>query len=528
MNLEDSYCRLCAKSKPRNKHLNLHLDTVKKYEIIEKLARVNAATDFDDESLPKTVCLECAFTLNRAFDFVIAVEYAQYSLAQLFEAPIVKKEKVETSDFFRRDSTDSSTKIDETKFALKRESGDEANDEDSYVNYPETYSGQDSRPRKPSRGENNLDVDSIPLAQLSQLKLSWKNYNWYCTFCETLFSTIEELKRHSIEFHKMCNPYRCTDCKIRKYRLNKFLIHVQRHHKQLKFSCHICFKEFKTVLAACKHKKNHFTTKFTCPGCNTSFSDNEELNQHMEQFCQLKRVRRLPELFQTDGLTCTVCQKTFKNKGGLNAHVLIHMDRNKDHTCEVCGKGFFLKHNLSAHMLSHNDGRPYKCQLCNATFKTPRLLKNHVGIHTNDKPFTCNECGRSFRLQRHLKAHSIIHTDIHPYACPHCDKRFRFKPLLNCHIRLHTGIKPYSCEQCHRDFSNWPNYNKHMKRKHNMDLSKKKHTPDGVFPRDPNTGEVIKQPETNKMIEWKKMMLLKRMGRPSTKNIESDTALIQL
>lgn len=508
-----SYCRLCAEKKPNNKLLDINLDSEKRCEINEKLARINAAADLEDETLPKTICLECIYALDKAYEFVVAVEYAQRSLSQFFIVPIVKKEEAEIDDFLRIASADFGSEIDgELKFTVKQESDDEYIDSNYDRNEEESPSKQDNRSYMVSRNPKSIDVDSIPLAQLSQIKLSWENFNWCCTFCETLFLSIRELKEHSMVYHKMCNPYRCTDCKIRKYSLDKFLNHIQRHHKHLKFSCYICYKQFRTAKAVFKHKKSHETTEFLCPGCNASFLNNDELNSHMEEFSQLKRVKRLPGRFQTDGLTCTACQKTFKNKGGLNAHILTHMDRKKDHTCEVCGKGFFTKHALTAHMQLHNDGRPHKCQLCNAAFKTPRLLKNHVGIHTNDKPFTCAECGKNFRLQRLLKNHSIVHTDIHPYACTHCDKRFKFKPLLNCHIRMHTGVKPYSCEHCHRDFSCWPNYNKHMKRKHNMDLSKKKLTPEGVFPRDPNTGEVIKEPETNKMMEWKRMMLMKRMG----------------
>lgn len=493
MNSGNVFCRLCAELKPINKQVNLQCDSDKYSEVIEKLGRLNTPIEFIDNKLPSTVCLECICSLNRSFDFIVRIECAQTVLNDVFYLQNVKQE------------ARSECSGDETSMAVA--------EVDIHIKTEVENVVELKKVRTPNKVKKSGSLDSMPL---SQLKQTWENYSWLCTYCETLFPTIDELFAHSMAVHSSCNPYRCTDCRVRKESLAKFIIHVQKHSPHLKYSCYKCLKAFKTMHLARKHSKTHFNTEINCPGCCSVFKTRDELQQHKDTYFKVKYPRVLPPLSEEE-LTCTDCSKSFKNRSNLNIHLLTHTERKREHICEICGKCFFQKHNLACHMLMHSDDRPHKCEICKLGFKTGTRLKHHIGIHNNDKPFSCDQCGRCFRLLKQLKNHSIIHTDSLPYECPHCEKRFRFKSILNNHERLHTGVKPYSCETCQRDFANWSNYNKHMKRKHNHDTSKKKHTPDGVYPIDPSTGEVIFQPETKQVLEWKKKIMLGRRGDRSKK-----------
>lgn len=505
MNSGNIFCRLCAELKPINKQVNLQCDSEKRGEIIEKLARINCVIEFIDNKLPNSVCLDCICSLNKCFDFVVSIDHAQNVLNDLFYLQNVKHE-VDSDDEFSLED------VGTNDVQIKTESDDNVFYEPKKV-------------RTPNKITKSGSLDSIPL---SQLKQTWANYNWLCTYCETLFPTIDELHTHSMAVHSSCNPYRCTDCKVRKECLEKFLIHVQRHRKHLKYSCFKCLKKFKTIPLARKHSKVHLSKEFSCPGCNNNFKNSDELKQHKDTYLKVKYLRDLPRTLIGKGLTCIDCSKTFKSRNSLNTHLLTHTERKREQICEVCGKCFFQKHNLACHMLMHTDDRPHKCQICKLGFKTSTQLRHHIGVHNNDKPFSCDQCGRCFRLLKQLKNHSIIHTDSLPYQCSHCEKRFRFKTILNNHVRLHTGVKPYSCEACQRDFSNWSNYNKHMKRKHNHDTSKKKHTPEGLYPIDPSTGEVVVHPETKQVLEWKRQMLQgRRPGRPVKPDQSSDPSVVK-
>ncbi|XP_053621458.1 zinc finger protein 253-like [Plodia interpunctella] len=516
---EPGFCRLCADLKAHSKLVNLSIEDEKRRDVLDQLAKVNIAMDLTEELLPKTVCFVCINALQKAYDFVSGVEQAQTVLHDIVLVQHIKKEaSVSDNDNFDYDAPDD-MKYDDTtiksepeksQIDLKQESSDNTD-----------YIGKCSkkRQRKTDKSSKRTSLDSLPLAQL---RLTWEDYSWTCSYCGTQFQTIEELKLHSVQYHNSCNAYRCTDCNIRKLRLDSFLVHVQRHRKFLKLSCYKCFAKFPSPHQVNLHKTMHISSEFWCKGCNGIFESSEEMEEHMNTFYKDHKTRGVPSLPLDDNLTCILCKKTFKHKGSLNTHLLIHTERKRDHTCEKCGKCFLNKQNLAGHMILHEDTRPHQCEICKASFKTASQLRNHVGVHDSHKPFACDQCGRCFRLQKQLSSHQIIHTDLLPYVCSYCNKGFRFKTILNQHIRQHTGVKPYSCELCQRDFTNWPNYNKHMKRRHGMDMAKKKHTPEGVYPINPSTGEIIVYPETNSTLEWKKkMMMQRRPGRPKVKADET-------
>lgn len=500
-NTENIYCCLCAELMSHKKLLNLNTDEEKCREIVNKLSRFNIEMNLNESFLPKTACFVCINSLEYAFDFITAVERAQKTLNNII------LQKIKTED--KSDEENIVFEPPDHDFRIKVE----PNTQSSISKIISLKNSKKITEKKKKQYKICNSLDALPL---SQLKLTWKEYSWMCSYCETQFPNIDELRNHSMQYHNVCNPYRCIDCNVRRFHLDRFLIHVKRHRKYLKFSCYKCPMKFTSLLEGVKHKSTHITTNYTCFGCHTNFASEEELSKHTSTFFKEKRTREIPVQFQNDGLTCKICNKTLKSKYTLTQHMLTHTDREKSHICEICGKGFFQRINLVDHMILHSDARPYQCEICKSSFKTSRQLSAHIGTHDGLKPFACDQCGRCFRLNRQLTNHKIIHTDSLPHVCTICNKSFRFRTILSQHVRQHTGVKPYSCHVCKRDFTNWSNYNKHMKGKHDMNMAKKKHTPDGVYPIDAVTGQV-KYPEGDKMLEWKKKMLERRRvgkGRP--------------
>lgn len=456
-------CRLCAELKPGNKQLDLQTDSEKRSEIIQKLIRINAPTEFDS-TFPSTVCLDCVCSINRSYDFLVKIESAQIFLNDFlqndkkeYHDEVAQHKEGYYSDVEVPSITDNSTaeiysECVESKVVHVKTESLSHNDG---IHVPEKVNTQ--------KNEENESIEPIAM---SKVKQAWESYSWRCTFCDTMFPNIDELQAHGMAAHSCCNPYRCSDCEVRKAGLDKFIAHVVTHHKHFNRSCYKCFKKFSTVTKTKRHSESHFESNFTCLGCNSSFMTEVQQKIHKETYFKIREVRL------TEGLTCLKCVKTFLTLALLRSHIR-HTHIN-EYVCQTCGKAFSSRSRLLEHALTHTDDRQHKCQICKLGFRTENGLKGHITRHYDDRPFCCDKCGSSFRQKCHLKRHSIIHTDARPFQCSYCEKRFQRKEYLNVHERLHTGETPYSCETCQHNFSNWPNYNKHMKQRHNIDKSKKK------------------------------------------------------
>ncbi|CAB3223062.1 unnamed protein product [Arctia plantaginis] len=521
---ENAYCRLCAVCKPHDKLVDLQIDQQKRNFTVNKLKLLNCQLDFSENFLPKTVCLVCINSLTHAADFVVAVEQAQVVLRDVILTQPIKKDSYNSDcegafvcEILEEKCEDNinvrSESINEAHMKIKSDlcnvgginkKTDRTSKNKALIN--QTGSTKNGKEEKLS------DLDSVPP---SQRKSTWEDYTWTCSYCETQFATVTELISHSMKYHKSCTAYCCTDCNVKRLRLDRFLTHVRTHRKYLQLSCYICFKTFPSAHEVNKHRATHITSNYKCVGCNTSLPSNEELQKHSNLFYKNSRSRNIPLQAQKDILQCLICTKEYKTKTSLHTHLLKHTDRKPKYTCEVCGKCFWQKSGLDAHIMLHEDKRPFRCEICKSSFRNKHQLRYHVGVHDGEKPFSCKQCGKCFRLQKQLTSHSIIHTDSLPHICTFCNKRFRLKAYLNVHIRQHTGVRPYTCDTCGRDFTNWANYNKHLRRRHNMDITKRKYTSGDLCPVGKTTGKV-NYPEMDKILEWKNKILYKEKPVPRT------------
>ena len=158
-----------------------------------------------------------------------------------------------------------------------------------------------------------------------------------------------------------------------------------------------------------------------------------------------------------EGYQCPLCDKTLKNKYGLNKHLKTHT-AEKPYSCEVCGKCFKTKKYLTKHMsTTHTDQKLYACEICHKSFKFRESMYKHIKGHTGERNFKCDICGAAFMRLITLQTHQRIHSDIKPYACRICGKQFRHYPSqirheATVHRKNPSGSKPYACRICGRKF----------------------------------------------------------------------------
>ena len=82
------------------------------------------------------------------------------------------------------------------------------------------------------------------------------------------------------------------------------------------------------------------------------------------------------------------------------------------HVCTFCGKMFKQKCNLDAHSLIHKERDETKglvCEECGKSFNRQIILDEHKRSHLNMKAFKCDECGKAFNRKSGLWCHKRIH-----------------------------------------------------------------------------------------------------------------------
>lgn len=157
---------------------------------------------------------------------------------------------------------------------------------------------------------------------------------------------------------------------------------------------------------------------------------------------------------QTNGyLIC--CGSKFFKRVRVVEHIQRHINPN-GFSCSVCNRCFLHKKGLNLHMEKHNSElqKPFKCEKCPKTFAKNYQLRQHQIRHVTEKPFTCNEseCGKSFAnnslLQYHIRA---IHKGAYIHVCDICAKEFRSKCSYEQHYKVnHSNIKlpTVQCQIC--------------------------------------------------------------------------------
>ncbi|XP_049882641.1 zinc finger protein 791-like isoform X2 [Pectinophora gossypiella] len=561
--METMYCRLCAEPKGRERLLNLDCDQKKYNEVVSKLSFLNAIyVDITNHvSLPRTVCFICYEALKKAYDFLDKAKRAQDILCALYQTTADAKydfsddDRTALDEFFG--DNDSFTEVKKenespiknnqpvaSSFNIKLEPKEEDITATSIIqsaissiqncpteSFEQALNVQDILDVALQKGPftSNVQIYAKEVPEVGKDTKSWKEYPWVCAFCNIEFPNVEILRSHSKVAHSKCAAFLCADCKAfgKTDDFDIFVKHVRKHRKDLRNCCQYCDE---TTAQLTTHIQKHFPKNHvSCPSCGEILTNEEALRQHLRDYISVKPKRKPRRKAGTpitvEDLTCHICKKIYKNPNSLRDHLKRHTsDRKRNYTCDRCGKTFFSKGTLTSHVMAHEQVRPHVCRICNKSFLFPNMLRRHVEMHSGVKPFSCEVCGRCFRLQYQLNAHKIIHTDSMPHVCQYCNKAFRFKQILKNHERQHTGAKPYNCQHCCMEFSNWSNYNKHMKRRHNLDTSKKKITAAGVFPINPETGQIV-QVDVQGMEEWKsKIMIPAKRGKKKVIKEENVTS----
>ncbi|XP_043923136.1 zinc finger protein ZFAT [Protopterus annectens] len=109
----------------------------------------------------------------------------------------------------------------------------------------------------------------------------------------------------------------------------------------------------------------------------------------------------------------------------------------------------------------------FTCQYCNKIFKFKHSLQAHLRIHTNEKPYKCTLCSYASAIKANLNVHMRKHTG-EKFSCEYCTFTCLSKGHLKVHIeRVHNKVKQH-CRFCKKKYSDIKNLLKHIRETHDM------------------------------------------------------------
>ncbi|XP_044729754.1 zinc finger protein 91-like [Chrysoperla carnea] len=415
-------CRICLE---KREHLIsvfqiFNLEDKTYQEMLKECASVNI---FENDSLPKNLCLQCSQHLVQSYKLKLKCISSEKRLQTLVENSQNKIKEEETIVLYE---------ILDNDFDFHDDDDNKEHDFNHY--YPRINYSTD--PVEYILIEE--DTDDFPHSS-SNSKKSSKVVNYKCTDCEASFTSTIKLFDHAKDVHSK-SVVQCEFCKTDFNRGKDFKTHCSGPSV-----CKWCLKDCGCFTNLIEHKQKHNV----CDKCGKTFNNVEACRKHMQ-------------IHKEKGYLCAYCGKSFRDRSNMTSHTRTHTGE-KPYQCKLCDAKFKDSCHLKFHMTKHSKEKKYECDICNAKYKWIGGLKQHKLSQHTDGEFACSYCDKRCKTKKYLQKHQLVHSGEWNLVCTYCNKLFNRKDNLKVHLRIHTGEKPFVCNKCGRGFSAKHVLNGHMK-----------------------------------------------------------------
>ncbi|XP_059483794.1 zinc finger protein Xfin-like isoform X2 [Neocloeon triangulifer] len=462
-------CRMCARQCVENPDLGAVFLTK---ELAEKLkAFLDIEIEGDSEHLPKQLCQECSFALERWAEIREMVKRSKTFYQNQLELRGVEVAKTPLkvqevslhcakcnslfSDFASL-VVHELTHLPKSPKKMRKDlinSSDESAEDDDDVDYEPTVSTSSisgCKRRVSARNstvarqsltcghcEKNFDQAQAFFTHLGSLSPS---LTVPCTVCNCKFNLADQLVEHTKQHQRtgrQVEVFPCGSCSVGPFASKSALQqHSEKWHRQAKlpksaFPCGLCSLGFDEFVDYSKHVQTHVNFRhFPCALCGCKFTKVPYLLDHIKQH-SAGDSRQITFM-------CEICpdQQVFSSKHNLASHMtkkhrMPAKVRPPPKTFEP--SNFFPFGQESAGDLE------LECGLCSEVLNSCQMLSEHVERqHKKFKHIVCKKCQCKFtKLPYYLEhvAEHVAHPDkVMAIGCEACDEIFSSKHNLSKHI----------------------------------------------------------------------------------------------
>ena len=200
-----------------------------------------------------------------------------------------------------------------------------------------------------------------------------------CETCMTFFATRKELNLHYATFLGNC-------CKEK-----SSAVYEERKMFECQYlGCESRFTSYENLRNHMKFSKNHIdighekdTPEHQCTYCEFKSDSKTKLTIHIR--ANHEEIR----------FVCALCDKTFKRKDYLKAHIACGHEEKSQYNCSLCSYKCEQKSRMDRHVEEvHEKKNRLKCELCTKTFSASACMTAHVAaVHEKVKPeHQCQYC----------------------------------------------------------------------------------------------------------------------------------------